>query len=258
MTMAGMTVEFTSDAVIALTGADMRAALNGKPMPRYTAVYVRGGDTLSSGAAVSGCRGYLCVAGGIDVPVVMGSRSTNLKCGLGGFEGRKLAAGDWVPYAAALKNTAGRCYPPDEYPDTITLRAVRGPQDDLFTEKGIAAFFGETFSVTPSSDRMGTRLDGPTVEAREKSDIISDGIAAGSVQIPASGKPIVLLADRQTTGGYAKIATVIAADLYKLAQARPGNKVRFEQVSLKAAQKIYARAEKEFSNLARGKGWNHV
>ena len=258
MTMVGMTVEFTSDAVIALTGADMRPTLNGALMPRCTAVYVHGGDTLAMGAAASGCRGYLCVAGGIDVPVVMGSRSTNLKCGLGGFEGRKLASGDWVPYAAALRNTAGRCYAPDEYPDTVTLRAVPGPQDDAFTEKGLADFFGETYTVTPSSDRMGARLEGPAVGTRGKPDIISDGIAAGSVQIPASGKPIVLMADRQTTGGYAKIATVISCDLWRLAQARPGTKIRFERVTLAAAQKLRARAEKEYRRLAQGKGWSHL
>ncbi len=255
MTMAGMTVEFTSAAVFALTGADMMAALNGRQLPPWTAVYAHAGDTLVCGAAVSGLRTYLCVAGGIDVPEVMGSRSTNLKVKLGGFEGRRLKAGDWIGYAAARENTAGRSYTPDEYPDSIVLRAVPGPQDDMFTEKGLDTFFGSVYTVTPESDRMGIRLDGPAIETKKTSDIISDGIAPGSVQIPASGKPIVLMADRQTTGGYAKIATVFSGDLWRLAQARPGTRVTFRRIELAAAQKLYARAEKEYRRLARGKGW---
>ena len=244
MTMAGMTVEFTSAAVIALTGADMMASLNGRQLPPWTAVY-----------AVSGLRTYLCVAGGIDVPEVMGSRSTNLKVKLGGFEGRKLKAGDWIGYAAARENTAGRSYTPDEYPDSIVLRAVPGPQDDMFTEKGLETFFTSAYTVTTESDRMGIRLDGEAIETKKTSDIISDGIAPGSVQIPASGKPIVLMADRQTTGGYAKIATVFSGDLWRLAQARPGTRVTFRRIELAAAQKLHARAEKEYRRLARGKGW---
>ena len=255
MTMAGMTVEFTSAAIIALTGADMAATLNGEPLPPWTAVYVHKGDTLACGAAVTGLRGYLCVAGGIDVPEVLGSRSTSLKVGLGGFEGRKLKAGDWIGYFGALENTAGRSYTPDTYPDSVVLRAVPGPQDDMFTEKGLDTFFGSVYTVTPESDRMGIRLDGPAIETKKTSDIISDGIGPGSVQIPASGKPIILAADRQTTGGYAKIAAVCSADLWRLAQARPGTKITFERITLAAAQKLYARAEKEYRRLACGKGW---
>ena len=255
MTMSGMTVEFTSPAVVALTGADMRAVKNGAPMPRWTAVYMHAGDILSCGAAAAGLRGYLCVAGGIDVPAVMGSRSTNLKCGIGGFEGRRLAAGDWIPYAAAYENAAGRGYTPDEYPDLLILRAIPGPQDDMFTAHGLETFFRAVYTVTPSSDRMGIRLEGDAIEAKSSSDIISDGIAPGSVQIPASGKPIVLTADRQTTGGYAKIATVFSPDLSRLAQARPGTKIRFARLSLAAAQRLCARSEQEYRRLARGKGW---
>ncbi len=255
MTLSGMTVEFTAAGVIALTGADMMPTLNGEPMPVWTAVYVHAGDRLVCGAAVRGLRAYFCVAGGIDVPEVMGSRSTALKVALGGFEGRKLAAGDWIGYAAARENAAGRSHTPDEYPETVVLRAVPGPQDDLFTEKGLETFFGSVYTVTPASDRMGIRLEGEAVETVRTSDIISDGIAPGSVQIPSSGKPIVLMADRQTTGGYAKIATVCSFDLWRLAQARPGTKVVFRRVTLEAAQKLHIRSEKEYRRLAGGKGW---
>ena len=255
MTLSGMTVEFTAAGVIALTGADMMPTLNGEPMPVWTAVYVHEGDKLVCGAAVRGLRSYLCIAGGIDVPEVMGSRSTTLKVALGGFEGRKLASGDWIGYAAARENTAGRSHTPDEYPETVVLRAVPGPQDDMFTEKGLETFFGSVYTVTPASDRMGIRLEGEAVETVKTSDIISDGIAPGSVQIPASGKPIVLTADRQTTGGYAKIATVCSFDLWRLAQARPGTKVVFRRVTLEAAQKLHMRSEKEYRRLAGGKGW---
>ncbi len=249
MTMSGMTVEFTSPAVIALTGADMQARRNGAPMPRWTAVYMHAGDVLTCGAAAAGLRAYLCVAGGIDVPVVMGSRSTNLKCGIGGFCGRKLAAGDWIPYFAARSNTAGRAYTPDEYPAALTLRVIPGPQDDMFTAEGLRTFFSGEYTVTPSSDRMGIRLDGAAIESKNGSDIISDGIAPGSVQIPSSGKPIILMADRQTTGGYAKIATVFSPDLSRLAQARPGTKIRFASLSPASAQRLLARAEREYRHF---------
>ena len=258
MTLSGMSVRFDYPAVIALTGADMNARLNGNVFPRYTAVYVNAGDALVCSTAKSGCRGYLCVAGGIDVPVVMGSRSTNLKCRLGGYEGRKLAAGDWLPYGAALKNTEGRAYHPDEVRDITELRVVLGPQDALFPKESIETLLRETYTVTPSSDRMGTRLEGPAIQAREKSDIISDGIAAGSIQIPASGMPIILTADRQTTGGYAKIATVSSVDLAKLAQVRPGGRVCFTEVSVYKARHIYKAQQAEYRKLEKGIGWKYV
>ena len=260
MTMMGITAKFECATHFALTGADFDAHLNDVPVPACQAIRARAGDELRCGFAVAGCRGYLAVAGGFAIDPVLGSCSTNLKCGLGGFEGRKLAAGDvlplrWpelpfsrvteyrmpVPLYIKGKARAGAA--------NITLRAVPGPQDSAFTADGIAQFFSGQYVVTPASDRMGIKLEGAKIEAHAGSDIISDGIAAGSVQVPASGQPIVMMADRQTTGGYAKIATVISADLHLLAQARPGDFVRFVSIDVREAQNIARRAAKEMKRL---------
>ncbi|MBR2310722.1 MAG: biotin-dependent carboxyltransferase family protein [Oscillospiraceae bacterium] len=238
MTMLGITAEFTCDTVIALTGADMAPTINGEPIPMYQSVQVYQGDRLAMGAAQSGMRGYLAVSGGFDIKPVMGSLSTNLKVKLGGFQGRKLLAGDQIPLRQpGSLEMLGTCktQPDNQYPDTVVVRVILGPQEDYFTQKGIDTFLGTRYNVSGQSDRMGVRLEGTPIENKNGVDIISDGIAYGSVQIPASGTPIIMMADRQTTGGYAKIATVITADLYKIAQARPGSGIRFRAVTEKEA-----------------------
>lgn len=250
MTMLGITARFDCDSVIALTGAEMSARLNYSPIQRYCAAAVHAGDVLSMKAAKNGMRAYLAVAGGFDLPVVMGSVSTNLKCGLGGFQGRKLQAGDELPLnqssAAFLPRQVS---PPEEYPGSISLRALLGPQDDAFTRKGIDTFLGSVYTVTDKTDRMGIRLSGEKIESKQGVDILSDGIAAGSIQIPASGTPIIMMADRQTTGGYAKIATVISTDLSRAAQARPGTRIRFVQVTEAEAIRLRREAEKKRKQL---------
>lgn len=240
MTMLGLSAEFTCPSVIALTGADMQPYLNDEeePLALYCAHQVRKGDVLKMGAALKGMRGYLAVAGGFDLPYVMGSLSTNLKCGLGGFQGRKLQAGDIIPLRQELTLSmlgARRTKAENDYQKSVTVRVVLGPQEDYFTDRGIATFLGSDYTVSGQSDRMGVRLEGSKIENKNGVDIISDGIATGAVQIPASGTPIIMMADRQTTGGYAKIATVISTDLKLLAQAAPGTKVRFRTVSEKEA-----------------------
>ena len=238
MTMLGITAEFTCDTVIALTGADMAPTINGEPIPMYQSVQVYQGDRLAMGAAQSGMRGYLAVSGGFDIKPVMGSLSTNLKVKLGGFQGRKLLAGDQIPLRQpGSLEMLGACktQPDNQYPDTVVVRVILGPQEDYFTQKGIDTFLRTRYNVSGQSDRMGVRLEGTPIENKNGVDIISDGIAYGSVQIPASGTPIIMMADRQTTGGYAKIATVITADLYKIAQARPGSGIRFRAVTEKEA-----------------------
>jgi biotin-dependent carboxylase-like uncharacterized protein len=213
----------------------------------YTAVSVNSGDTLICQFAKTGCRAYLAVGGGFDIPEVLGSRSTYLKCGIGGFDGRKLIQGDELLFRDTkairerndkfekklrkwLENAAKTAKTP------IEVCAIPGPQDAVFTGKGLEQFFSQTFTVSNQSDRMGIRLEGEPITANGSTDIISDGIALGSVQVPSSGKPIILLADRQTTGGYAKIATVISADIPLLAQARPGDSLRFRRVTVREAQ----------------------
>lgn len=254
LTLAGPELRFTRSTCIAVTGGDLGALLDGEPIPRYAAVPVKGGDVLSFGAAKSGCRAYLAFAGGLEIPAVMGSRSTNLKCGFGGFRGRKLLAGDAIEFVSPkvdLPFFPLRSLEVPRFGGEVTLRAVLGPQDDAFTERGLLTFFGESYEVTGRFDRMGCVLEGPAVECRGKSDIISDGIPGGAVQIPASGKPIVMLADRQTAGGYAKIAAVASVDLPLLAQCRPGDKIRFAQVSVGEAQKLARREAKRLRKLNR-------
>ena len=238
MTMLGMTVEFTCDAVIAVTGAPMEILRGEEIIPMYQAVAVFAGDRIAMGAAQSGMRSYLAVAGGFDLPMVMGSMSTNLKCGIGGFKGRKLAAGDEIPLRQSVSLSMvgqSKCPLENDYPKAQVVRVVLGPQEDYFTDAGIETFLSAGYKVSGQSDRMGVRLDGKAIENKNGVDIISDGIAYGSVQIPASGTPIIMMADRQTTGGYAKIATVITADLPKIAQAKPGTLIRFQAVTEKEA-----------------------
>ena len=249
-TLMGPQLRFECDEVIAITGGDLSPSLDGKPIPSYAAVEVKAGQTLRFGAPKSGCRAYIAVAGGFDLPLVMGSVSTNLKCALGGFQGRKLKTGDELPL-----NQSGAPFlprqvsPPEDYPDCISLRVLLGPQDDAFTQKGIDTFLGCEYTVTDKADRMGIRLSGEIIESKNGVDILSDGIAAGSVQIPASGTPIIMMADRQTTGGYAKIATVISADLSRAAQARPGTRIRFVRVTEAEAIRLRRDAEKKRKQL---------
>lgn len=248
MTMMGAVLSFDCESVIAIAGADMKPTLNGEECPMYTAVAIKKGDELSFSRAESGMRTYLAVAGGFDLPLAMGSMSTNLKCKLGGFQGRKLQKGDEIPLRQSVNIAfvGKRKYKNEvKYGKAITLHAVLGPQDDYFTEKGIETFFKESYTVTDKSDRMGIRLDGEKIESKNGVDIISDGVTTGSVQIPASGTPIIMMADRQTTGGYAKIATVLSSDLHLIAQAKPGTVIRFERVTAEEAAKLYKTAEKE-------------
>ncbi len=249
-TLLGITAEFTENTVIALSGGDFSAAINGTPIKRNKAYAVNAGDTLAMSYAKSGVRGYLAVSGGFDVPEVMGSRSTNLKSQIGGFYGRKLAAGDIInTFAPIITDTTGRELPEETYENSITLRAVLGPQDYMFTDEDINTFFSCEYKITQQADRMGIRLDGEPLKGKGSMDIVSDGIVFGSVQVPKNGMPIILAADRQTTGGYAKIATIISADRHLIAQARPGGTIKFAQVSVKEAQKIAKQEQKALKKL---------
>ncbi|MDR1940265.1 MAG: biotin-dependent carboxyltransferase family protein [Clostridiales bacterium] len=243
MTLVGISGRFTSDAVIAITGADVSPEINGGSIPRYMAINVKEGDVLTCSFAKSGCRAYLAVQGGFYLKKVMGSYSTNIKCGIGGYMGRPLKNGDLLyfnsvsPLTGAIENRKTDIPVPPAFP--VEIRAVLGPQDDYFTDGGIAALFGGEYKVTNDSDRMGIKLDGAAVESKNGVDIISDGIPLGAIQIPASGKPIIMAADRQTVGGYAKIAVVISSDMPLLAQLKPGDTLTFKRASLEEAQRAY-------------------
>ena len=209
MAFLGSSFKFNAPMLIALTGADFSAKLNDEPIENYRSYLVKEGDELTLGAAQNGFRGYIAFGGEIDVPVVNGSKSTNLKTGMGGYEGRKLMSDDSFEVIVSedkKERVLDKKYI-KAYSKFSELRVVKGPQDDAFTDKGIFDFFNSGgYTVTKDFDRMGIRLSGSKIEHKESADIISDGTALGSIQVPSNGQPIILFVDRQTTGGYTKVA----------------------------------------------------
>lgn len=273
-TLKGGEIRFTSDEIIAIAGGDMKPCVNGIQVPMFSPILARTGDVLTMDFAVSGLRTYLAVYGGIQVPVVMRSRSTNLKCRMGGLEGRALLEGDCLESGksrgkfrkiskklrgnekpAALgedepwlrrSSTPYRFYGNERI---VLLRAVIGPQEDAFTKQGLDTLIRSPFRLSTDCDRMACRLEGEFIEMKNGADIISDGIAEGSVQISSDRLPMVLMADHQTTGGYAKIATVISTDVPALAQLKPGEWVAFQYVTPGEAVAICRRENEKLSKI---------
>ncbi len=254
MTLIGPKLEFLEDTTIAISGANLAPRLNGHPAPMWRAFRVRRGSLLTFDGPIVGKQTYLALPGGIDVPVQMGSHSTYVRAGLGGFEGRTLQTGDRV---SALRQDDNQQPNPATIPDELVpqrlderpLRVVMGPQSDAFTPEGIAAFFSGTYTVSQQSDRVGHRMEGPPITHSRGADIVSDGIPFGAVQITGDGQPVILMADRGTTGGYTKIATVIAVDIPKLAQTLPGNTVTFHAVSVEEAHRLLNEQEEAIARF---------
>jgi biotin-dependent carboxylase-like uncharacterized protein len=227
---------------VAIAGADCPLDIDGEPVPALTGRRVAAGSTIRIGAARVGVFAYLAVAGSFDVAPMLGSVSVHLRTGVGGLDGTPLKASNVLPLrphqveGPDLELAAN----PDPAPGPI--RVVLGPQDDLFSKDGIETLLSSEYQITAEADRMGYRLSGPKIAHADGFNIVSDGIVTGSVQVPGTGVPIVLLADRQTTGGYPKIATIVRADLGRFAQMRPGSKVRFAAVTLQEAVAL-ARAD---------------
>ncbi|HEY8449479.1 MAG TPA: biotin-dependent carboxyltransferase family protein [Bacillota bacterium] len=241
ITILGPRLRFTAETAIALTGADLGAVLDGEPVPVGVTVRVPPGGELAFRGGRRGCRSYLCVAGGIDVPQLLGSRSTDLWAGIGGYRGRPLRAGDRLPLGPAGRPAAalaGRSVQWTFVPDEIVLRVVPGPQWEWFPAEAVERFFGSVYHVRPDSDRSGVRLEGPAI-ARKARELLSEGQTLGAIQIPPDGRPIVLMAGRATVGGYPKLGIVITPDIGWLAQARPGDRVRFERIELDEALELY-------------------
>ena len=248
ITLSGPTLRVERECLIAVCGAAFDLWVGTLPVPMWHAIYVRAGRIITFGTRRSGARAYLAVSGGIALPPFLGSQATYLPGRFGGLDGRALRAGDRLPLRAIavrdLAQRAGRVWPEDcrpPYNPQPILRVVLGPQDDYFTAEGVATFLNSAYQLTPEADRMGARLQGPSIKHRGPTGIVSDGVIAGSVQVPPDGQPIVMLADHQTTGGYPKIATVLRADLPLLAQCLPGDcvascVVRFAAVTLAEAQ----------------------
>jgi biotin-dependent carboxylase-like uncharacterized protein len=252
MTMVGGSFRFEADAVVALTGAEPQARIGDRAIPPWRPTSVRAGDTLACARLRGGARAYLCIGGGVAVPPLFGSRSTHLVTGLGGHLGRALRAGDRLPLGALRGAPHPRAVDPTEIPGYRKgepYRATEGPQSSWFPSASHAAFHGTTWTVDVASDRMGIRLAGPPVTMLAGRELLTEGVALGAVQIPPAGLPIVLFVEHQTTGGYAKIANVIAADLARLSMLSPGDPVRFEPVSLAEARALLRRQEEAIDAL---------
>lgn len=256
MTWLGGTFRFLSGCFVSLCGADMQPRLDGTAVPNWSAFPVAAGSVLSLDYAAAGCRAYLAVRGGVEVPRVLGSRSTYVRAAVGGLDGRALKAGDLLHVGGdhgspALKTRLPEPFIPHFGGPERTLRVMMGPQEDLFTPEGIRTFLGSPYRVTHEADRMGYRLEGPRIEHAGPAEIVSDALPEGAVQVPAHGMPIVMTADRQTTGGYPKIATVIGPDLPVLAQGRPGDIFRFHACSEREAVDVLKSEEHRYLEIQR-------
>jgi 5-oxoprolinase (ATP-hydrolysing) subunit C len=236
MTMTGFSATVVGGPCrLAVAGADMALSVNGRRLDGWRSVTLAEGDRIAFGTASEGVYAHVAVAGGFAVEPTLGSVSTHARSGIGGFHGRALAAGDRLPLRGVPAGPDLCLAPADRPRYDGAIRVVMGPQDDHFTEAGIETFLGGTFRVTNRADRMGVQLDGPIIEHAGGFNIVSDGIVNGSIQVPGNGRPLLLLADRQTTGGYPKIATIIGPDLPKIAQRRPGETIGFTAISREAA-----------------------
>lgn len=250
-TILGPTLKVLNQGSIAVTGGNLSPVLNNTPLPMWESVAIHPGDMLQFKGVKSGCRAYIAVAGGIDVPMVMGSRSTYVSGKIGGIDGRPLAAGDRLNKGEGT-GKAGMHLSPDlipNYPDDIEIRVILGPQDDYFSD-GIQKLFSSAFKVSTKADRMGYRLEGDSITHRggvEKS-IISEPSVPGGIQVPPNGQPIILLVE-QTVGGYTKIATVISPDIGKVGQAKPGNRIHFRQVELEEAHRFLKIEEEKIESI---------
>jgi antagonist of KipI len=267
--LVGPAITFEQSALIALTGGDLEATINGTDILGWHAISVPAGTTLRFGQPRVGCRTYIAVAGGVDVPLVFGSRSTYLRAEFGGYEGRALRSGDVVLIGApsprstriadALRASGAAAITArwslssslrPRYTDDPVVRLIPGAHYDLLDDESRDQLGAGTFRISPNSDRMGYRLSGVTLSLREPVELLSEGVAFGTVQLPPGGEPIVLMADHQTTGGYPRLGEVASIDLPLVAQLKPGDRLRFRLVSVDEAHALYLAQEREL-DLAR-------
>jgi biotin-dependent carboxylase-like uncharacterized protein len=247
MTLLGGTFLFPDGAILALTGSDFGATLDGTVVDPWTSIEVRPGQTLRLGPARFGARCYLCVHGGIAVKPFLGSASTHILSGLGGFEGRPLRKADVLHIGSATGSFRKRIIAPqarDRLAPRQTLRVTPGPQSSWFSESSLRSFYSGTYRVGEQSNRVGLRLEGVPVTQSAGGELISEGVSLGAVQVTHGGLPIILFVEQQTTGGYPKIANVISADIHCVGQLRPRDEIRFELVSLEIARSLLIEQEK--------------
>jgi len=264
MTLLGATLEFHEPRIVALAGGECDCRVGTDSVPMWEAVAMRAGDVISCGPVTTGARVYMTVRGGFVVPQMLGSASTNLNGRFGGFEGRALMKGDALrvrrpsrdaavanrernPHAVELVE---RFYPRQP------LRVTRGVQADWFAADTFERFLSARYQVGDDSNRSGLRLKGEPLTPSENRQLITEGVALGAVQVPADGQPMILCVDQQTTGGYPKIANVIAADIHRVGQLRPRDDVRFEEVTIAEAVRLLREQEKWFSRMLGSRGGN--
>jgi biotin-dependent carboxylase-like uncharacterized protein len=246
MTLLGGTFTFPQGAVIALTGSDFAAKLDNAPLDLGASIAVQPGQTLKLTSTHSGARCYLCVSGGILVKPFLGSASTHLLSGLGGYQGRSLRKGDVLQIGPADNGFRKAALAPqarDLLLPRKTLRVTPGPQSGQFTASSQQLLYSSTYAVAEESNRMGLRLNGPTIMQNGSGEMITEGVSLGAIQITAAGLPIILFVEQQTTGGYAKIANVISADLHHLGQLRPRDEIRFAPVDWDLARTLLLKQE---------------
>ena len=251
ITLLGPRLEVGRGITMAVTGANFDVQLDGQAIPQWRAHHLNAGSTLDVGSARTGCRCYLAIAGGLDVPVVLGGRSTCLPAAFGGFHGRALRAGDVLASGSALPRhpAAGRALSPalrPSYGTAVRLIAAETPRSEVFDR----LFDGE-FRISRRSDRMGYRLEGEGSDWPALPEVLSTAVPMGTLQLPPGGSPILLMADRQTTGGYPVLGQVASIDLGSVAQLRPGDRMRFTPVSLDEAQRLYLDRERAVDALRR-------
>ena len=256
VTLLGTELEFKEEHIIAITGGNLKPFIDHQSAPMWKPILIKKGQVLKFNAAYSGCRAYLAIAGGVDVPEIMGSKSTYMRAMIGGYKGRQLQTGDtlaigqlqqqhqimkevchdtpWaVNYSAFLS-----------FKKQNTIRILKGAQYELFDESGRDQLCTSSYTITTSADRMGYRLKGNPLHTTEQIEQLSEGVTFGTIQVPSNGMPIILMADRQTTGGYPKIGQVITADLPKLSQMQPHHQINFEFVTIDEAEALLIEQEK--------------
>jgi antagonist of KipI len=261
ITIGGLRLHFEDERIVAWCGGEFDVRVGAKSLPAGHAARVHAGEEVKFGRSEIGCRCWLAIAGGVNVPDVLGSRSTDLRAQFGGFESRTLRDGDVLPLATKPGSS-----PPATGISTWTaphdwaspakrhpmLRFIPGVDWNRFNAPTLRRLMSEAFTVSPDSDRMGVRLEGPELKRVDESDLISEAVAPGTIQVPPGGKPILLLGDCQTIGGYPKIAHVITVDLGVAAQLRAGDHARFSEVSLADAHRLLLEREREFQRFRVG------
>lgn len=268
VTMFGLEMEFLDDHLIAVTGGDLDARLDGEKLPTWRPVLVRKNQVLKFNAPISGARAYIAFSGGIQVPEVMGSKSTYIQANIGGYDGRQLQENDVICFGE--KTEIGKLLMEQleemdshyewcvnygsfySFKKEQTIRVLQGSEFDWFDEDSKHAFTNEAYKISLNSNRMGYQLEGKKLSLRKEAELLSEGVTYGTIQVPSGGIPIILMAERQTTGGYPKIAQVVSVDLPRLAQSQPGNTINFKFISLEEAEQLLLQQMRDLELLKTG------